>query len=108
MSLSLFAAPAAEPLTLSEVKAHLRIDTTDEDAYLTTLITVARMRCEGATRRALITQTWDWVIDRWPTWEGYHGGQTFEPAYTSLPAGGFVWLPKPPLQSVAFVHYVDL
>lgn len=108
MSLTLVTEPAAEPLTLQDVKTHLRVTIDDDDAYLATLIQVVRERCEAATRRTLITQTWDVFLDQWPTWDGYHGGQTFEPVNTLLPAGGYVCLPKPPLQSVLFVKYVDL
>ncbi len=108
MSLTLVSEPAVEPLSLRDVKTHLRVTIDDDDAYITTLITAARMRCEGATRRALITQTWDVFLDQWPTWDGYHGGQPFEPVNTLLPAGGFVALPKPPLQQISFVKYTDL
>lgn len=108
MSLTLVTEPTTEPLTIDDVRAHLRIDVDDDDPYLTTLIAVARERCEGATRRTLITQTWDLFLDQWPTWDGYHGGRTFEPVNTLLPAGGFVALPKAPLQSVSFVKYTDL
>lgn len=36
-----------EPVTLSQAKAHLRIDSTDDDTYVTTLISVARSACEN-------------------------------------------------------------
>jgi uncharacterized phiE125 gp8 family phage protein len=110
MSLTLVTEPEVEPLTRDDLKAHLRIalDQTDDDAYLDTLIVVVRQRCENATRRTLITQTWDLFLDQWPTWDGYHGGQTFEPVNTLLPSGGFLLLPKPPLQRVTFVKYTDL
>ena len=50
--------PDIEPITLSQVKEHLRVDGGDEDALITTLITVARERIEQETRRAFIRQKW--------------------------------------------------
>ena len=50
--------PAVEPISLSEAKDHLRIDGTDEDTYLATVITAARKYCEQYCNRAFITQTW--------------------------------------------------
>lgn len=108
MSLTLVTPPEVEPLLLDETKDHLEVSYSDRDAMIRTLILVARQRCEGATRRTLITQTWDLFLDQWPTWDGYHGGNVFEPVNTLLPAGGYVCLPKAPLQSITFVKYVDL
>lgn len=50
------------------------------DPELTRLIVTAREHAEAATNRALITQTWQWVLD-------------------GFPADDFLELPKPPLQS---------
>jgi hypothetical protein len=68
-------APAAEPVTLDELKTHLRITGTDEDAYLTVLIAEARQEIEDATGIAFITQEWLLTLDRWPAaredwWDG--------------------------------------
>ena len=72
MALSLITAPAVEPITLEDAKEHLRVEHGDEDALIESLIQVARETAETFTRRALITQTWDLVLesplpscDRW-------------------------------------------
>lgn len=51
-------APAEEPVTLAEAKAHLRVSGTDEDAYIDALVKAARGRAESLTRRQLITATY--------------------------------------------------
>lgn len=54
-------APALLPVSLDEAKAHLRVDTTDEDALISRLIGAATSYLDGYTGilgRALITQTW--------------------------------------------------
>ena len=66
MALVLTAAPAAEPVSLAEAKAHLRIDANDEDALIGSLIAAARMFIERTLGLALITQTWSYFLDFWP------------------------------------------
>ena len=85
-SLALVTAPATEPVTIGEVKNHCRIDITEDDALLQNDIVVARERVEVEIRRALLTQTWDWRIDRFPV--------TFD-------------VPRAPLQSVTSIKYID-
>lgn len=58
--------PAVEPLSLTEVQAHLRLDTNDDNAWLQGAIRTARQRCENYTGRTLLTQTWDLFADKWP------------------------------------------
>lgn len=82
-------APAVEPLTVADLKKHLRVDGVDEDGYLGTLIIAARELAEIFTRRAFVTQTWDLYLDCFPT-------------------DGEIRLPRPPLQTVSFVKYTDL
>jgi uncharacterized phiE125 gp8 family phage protein len=58
--------PAVEPVSLTEAKTYLRIDQSDEDGLLGTLITAARLMIEAASGRMLVDQTWRIVLDRWP------------------------------------------
>lgn len=66
MSLVQTTPPALEPVSLAEVKAHLRIDTSSEDLLLATLIATARQHIERALGMALISQSWSLFLDRWP------------------------------------------
>jgi uncharacterized phiE125 gp8 family phage protein len=58
--------PVLEPLTLTEAKAHLRVEHNDDSDVITGLVKGARSHIEIATRRALITQRWRLVRDYWP------------------------------------------
>lgn len=58
--------PSAEPVTLAEVKAHLRLDHASEDDLLSGLIRAARDDLERATGMALLDQAWRLVLDQWP------------------------------------------
>ena len=66
MTAALIDGPALEPVTLADVKAHLRLDTDDDDQYLTAAIAAARVHVEVMTRRLLIEQHWRVYLDAWP------------------------------------------
>jgi len=66
MSSILLTPPAAEPVTLADAKAWLRVEHDDDDDVIAALIAGARSHVEAQTRRALITQSWRLVLDRWP------------------------------------------
>lgn len=90
MGLRLVIPPAAEPLGLGEVSSHLRVRFTtgaDED-YLQGRIAAARGHAEGNLHRALITQTWELVLD-------------------AFPSAGTIALPMPPLQSVEAITFTN-
>ncbi len=63
----LISGPAIEPVTLAEAKAHLRIDASDEDMLISSLITAARIHIETVCSRVLITQSWKIYFDNWPS-----------------------------------------
>jgi len=86
MALKLVEGPAVEPVTLAEAKLHCRVDVDDDDDLITTYIQAAREYAETVTRRALITQTWDYYRD-------------------GFPSGDTLKVPLPALQSVAGVYY---
>lgn len=51
--------PQSEPLSPEEVKAHLRVETADEDALIDGLIAAARQHVELGCNRAVMPQTWE-------------------------------------------------
>jgi uncharacterized phiE125 gp8 family phage protein len=59
--------PDAEPVTLAEAKAHLRLQHDSEDELITGLIRAAREEVERATGLALLPQTWRKVLDALPS-----------------------------------------
>jgi len=59
---------------------------TDEDTYVTALITAARTHLEEITGRSFITQTWQLTLDEW---------------------GSMITLPRPPAASVTSITYTD-
>jgi uncharacterized phiE125 gp8 family phage protein len=88
--LTRIAAPATGLITLSEAKAHLRVDDATEDAYISALVGTASAYLDardGVLGEALVTQTWRLSLPRAP--------------FGNLP------LPLGPVQSIASVKYYD-
>jgi len=81
MAIVLTAPPAQEPVALADAKLYLRVDVADDDALINSLITGARSELERGLGRALITQSYTYLLDAWP-------------------AGFAVNLPIAPVQSV--------
>ncbi len=65
-SLKRLVAPAAEPITLSEAKSHLRVDTGFDDALITGFIKTAREWCEDYIDRAFVAQQLLMRLDGFP------------------------------------------
>ena len=59
-SLQLIDSPATTPISLAEAKQQMRIESSDDDAYITRLIAaaIAYTDARGALGRAMITQKW--------------------------------------------------
>jgi uncharacterized phiE125 gp8 family phage protein len=66
MTYALIQPPLAEPLTLADLKAHIRVQNDEEDTVLACLIRVAREHLERVTGLALISQGWRLYLDCWP------------------------------------------
>tara|TARA_R100001086_G_scaffold36140_3_gene16305 strand:+ start:41 stop:685 length:645 start_codon:yes stop_codon:yes gene_type:complete len=84
--------PPAEPVTLIEAKAHLRVSHDDDDLLISSLITAARQHIDGADGwlgRCLVQQTWDLKLDGFPL------------------ATGKIILPMAPLIEVVQITYRD-
>ena len=79
--------PGSEPVTLSEIKTHLKVTGSDEDTYLTELIIVARKIVEKSLERSLITTIWELYLDEFPSNE--------------------ISIQKAPVQSIGEVAYKD-
>jgi len=58
--------PSVEPLTLDEAVRHLQLAVGDDNAYVQSLIQVARDVAEGQTGRALMNSTWLAATGEWP------------------------------------------
>lgn len=58
--------PAAEPVSVDEVKANSRIIDTTDDVNIALLIGAARRYAESLTGRSFITQGWRLVLDGFP------------------------------------------
>jgi uncharacterized phiE125 gp8 family phage protein len=86
-------APAAEPITSTQAKAHLNVTTTDDDTLIAELITRARQRVELDTGRAFINQTWTFYADDFDD-ACQHGN-------------GIIYLPMSPLSTVTTLKYYN-
>lgn len=97
-TLELVSAPAAEPVSLDEAKAHLKVDHADEDSYISDLIVLAREMAENITHLSLITQTWVYRLSDWPRMMADLDQQDILHQ---------IEMPRPPLQTLVTLEYLD-
>jgi len=86
MPAKLITAPAVEPVTLVEAKAHLYVTHGDDDALIGAYIAAAREDAEHRLQRALVEQTWELALDAFPN---------------------VIVLPMAPLVSITSIKYID-
>jgi len=85
-SLTQSVAPAVEPVSVADMKLHLKQDSSHDDGLITDLIVSARELIELTTRRSLVNATYILILDSFP--------QEIRP-------------PRSPLSSVTSVAYLD-
>lgn len=86
--------PSTQPVGLPQIKDHLRIDHTDEDAHLTLLAKAATEWAEGIMHRQILARQWRMSMDGFP-------------AGSSTAWGSVINLPMGHTLSVDLVTYVD-
>lgn len=87
MGIKVITPPTVEPITLSDAKAHLRVDGSDEDALITAAISAARQDCEQRLDRSIAPTTLALVLDAFPA--------------------GAIRLPRGPVTAVTSIVYRD-
>ncbi|MFP4538474.1 MAG: head-tail connector protein [Dichotomicrobium sp.] len=87
--LKVVTAPELPPVPLADAKAHLRVDSDDEDDLITSLVGAATDHAESFMGRAVVARTLDYFLDAFPDDDG-----PIRP-------------PMPPLIEVDGVFYTD-
>jgi hypothetical protein len=119
--LNLITPPAVEPVAYStaspnyvngnDAKSWLRLDTDDDQATVTRLISVSRYLSEKHLERSFITTSWEMYFDGFPYGGGYfnrrerynYGSQNWLPSNQAEP----LKLSRPPLISVTSLQYLQ-
>lgn len=78
----------AEPVTLAQAKAHLRVTWDSEDELIQQKLTAAREHVEGLARRSLALKVMEYTAE-------------------AFPCSGRLDLPGPPVLAVESVSYID-
>jgi hypothetical protein len=100
--------PTVEPITLGQAKSHLRVDFTDDDSYITALITAARQKVEKMTNRAIFNRQMLLTLDYfpWPGWDSTTGSTAHDYFMHWYYRGLTIRLPKPATVSVQSLTYI--
>ena len=112
MNVQIVTAPASYPVPLQVAKLHAKIETNDDDAYVSLLIASATEHVEREIGQALVNRTYRLFMDAWPTdkgaddwWDGEREGSISE--LLALGAKSEITLPYPPLYSVTHIKTYD-
>lgn len=92
--------PAVEPVTPDDLYTRSRIEQSDEDLLLISLISAARRYAEHYTGRSFITQSWKLVMDGFPNSDGSYGG--------GFGINGTIELDMGQVQSIDSIGYVAM
>lgn len=95
LAVELVTAPTLEPVTLDEMRKHLRIEHHDEDEEIAVFLASARTMFENQTCGCIpFTSTYRQTMDRFPD----HCGKSMEPT---------IQIYRAPVQSITSITYVD-
>lgn len=89
MSTTIEHQPVTEAVSLDDVKAHIRLTSTIDDAMVTRLAKAARIRAEFISRRSLVYKGYVFTMDKFPS------------------PGQDIRLPNPPLITLSSILYLD-
>ena len=102
--------PEREPVSLADMKRHMRVDHNSDDAEIAAYMIEARQYIEDTVGIAFINQSWKITIDRWPGgkeawWDGVREMSITELYNASSTQS--LYLPRYPLVSVTSITTYD-
>lgn len=99
-------APAGDPVSVADAKAHSRILYDADDSLLSGYISAATRQCEFITKRAFMPQSWLYTLEHFPGRSNPTGYQLLsEPnRYYSF---NHIEMPLPPLVAITLFQYMD-
>ena len=104
MALQQITAPTAEPIDIAAAKMHSRVEITEDDLLIGSLISAARDYAEGLTGKQLVSARWKQTLDAFP------GGMLPAAPYSqtfTLP-GNAILLRRHPVIQVVSIQYLDM
>ena len=103
MGLTQTTAPATEPVTVQEAKDFCRITHDDENSFILAMIRDGREFVENHTQRQLMSASWTWTLDAFPSLDA-NGIPTNRLVYD---ADLGLIVPIVPATSVTSISYID-
>lgn len=103
MEITIVTPPAMEPVDLAEAKLFAGVDIDDDDSFISSLITTARVWCETYCNSTFVTTQYQLSLSHFP-WNTPYGLYYTMLSHTPY---GMIRLPLPPLQSVDSITYED-
>ena len=111
LNYQLITPPVAEPVTLAQAKANMRVDFSDDDTIISEKITAAREYVEQTLNRAIYNQTYILSLDQfnYGDWRSTIPMERRNPLrFSALWASMALRLPMPRLVSVTSITYLDV
>jgi uncharacterized phiE125 gp8 family phage protein len=106
MALTLVTPPSIEPISTADAKAHLRVDSSADDALIDGLVAAARLICENICQRSFIETTWLLTLDHFPPTCYGDSTRSLERQYSGR--NGVIVFPWAQPTAVDSVKYIDI